>query len=287
MAKRSAIRAWGAEVFHRVVRRGLGWPDIPRRKLRAFAKARSAPPLAPCDGRLAVVVPCYGHVRYLGTTVESLVRQTRAPDEVIFVNDASPDDTGRWLREEGRARLAGRVRRVEQIDHAANVGQARSINDAVEAAQSPLVMILNDDDYLFHDAVDLMVRLFAQHPGTALWGGAAIAFAGDETVRAYQAVLPRRADLGADAVDLRPCDAVWTYRRFNDFNVTHSGCTFRRDAWRQAGGYLGDPRRRIVRYTDRDFQLRVHALYPVGLLRPAQPVAFWRSDSSVDREALS
>ena len=288
MAKRSPWQVWAGDVYHRIFRQGLGWSEIPQRRLRAFAR-ECAPvtPLGAAAERLAVLVPCYGHARYLGDTVDSLCRQTRPPDEVILVNDCSPDDTLSWLHETGAARLGKCVGRVEILDQAANVGQARSINRAVEAATAPLLMVLNDDDYLCHDAIEIVMGLFARHPATALWGGSAVAFADPAVLRSYQASHRRQAPVSDDDLDLRPPDAVWRYRRFNDFNITHSGSTFRREAWRRAGGYRADPRQRIVRYTDRDFQLRIHALYPVGLLRPAQPLAFWRSDSSVDKDALS
>lgn len=288
MAKRSPWQVWAGDVYHRVFRRGLGWSDIPQRRLRAFARGVGpAAPLAAAADRLAVLVPCYGHARYLDAMVESLCRQTRPPDEVILVNDCSPDDTLRWLRETGTARLRDHAGRVEVVDQAANVGQARSINRAVETASAPLLMVLNDDDYLCHDTIEVTMRLFAQHPETALWGGSAVAFADESVLRSYQAAPGRPRSVDGSDLDLRGPEAVWRYRRFNDFNITHSGCTFRREAWRCVGGYRADPRQRIVRYTDRDFQLRIHALYPVGLVRASQPLAFWRSDSSVDKDALS
>jgi len=38
---------------------------------------------------LAVVVPCFSHAAYLPDLLESIAAQTRRPNEVIFVDDAS------------------------------------------------------------------------------------------------------------------------------------------------------------------------------------------------------
>lgn len=288
MAKRPLWQVWAGEVYHRVFRQMLGVPEIPRRRLRAFLRSVAARPLSTSAAmRLAVVVPCYGHERYLAATFDSLCRQTRLPDEVMVVNDASPDQSLRWLKETGIPRLRACIPHVMLIDHASNVGQARSINEAVASSSASLVMILNDDDYLFHDAIELIMGLFQRHPETALWGGEAIAFTSDEVVRSYVTTAARTIDPANAAVEIRPPSAVLRYRRFNDYNIAHSSSTFRREAWAAAGGYHGEAERRLFRYADRDFQLRVHALYPAGLVQSGQPLVFWRSDSSVDKELFS
>ena len=42
-----------------------------------------------------------------------------------------------------------------------------------------------------------------------------------------------------------------------------------------------DKRKRVTPFSDRDFQLRVGALWPVAVAT-GTPLAFWRNDSSVD-----
>jgi len=73
-------------------RRGLSRPQ------RAFAekvvelKARHFAPKSLSGGsRISVVIPHYNHADYLGATIESALGQTRAPFEVIVVDDSSTD----------------------------------------------------------------------------------------------------------------------------------------------------------------------------------------------------
>ena len=82
-------------------------------------------------------------------------------------------------------------------------------------------------------------------------------------------------------LDIRQPADSFAYERYNDLNMTHSASCFRRDAWKAVGGYYSDARRRIVPFSDRDFQLRVNALFPVGV-SPTVAFSFWRTYSSVD-----
>ena len=141
-------------------------------------------------------------------------------------------------------------------------------------------MVLNDDDSLMHDAVETMRTLFARHPNIALIGGHAIHFTADQppigprTISAQLRSRPLELDIR------QPADS-FAYERYNDLNMTHSASCFRRDAWKAVGGYYSDARRRIVPFSDRDFQLRVNALFPVGV-SPTVAFSFWRTYSSVD-----
>jgi GT2 family glycosyltransferase len=42
--------------------------------------------------------PCFAHAPYLPDLLDSIVAQTRPPDEVIMVDDDSPDSTNEMLR---------------------------------------------------------------------------------------------------------------------------------------------------------------------------------------------
>jgi hypothetical protein len=83
----------------------------------------------------------------------------------------------------------------------------------------------------------------------------------------------------------RPAD-VPGYRHRNDLDMTHSGSCFYKAAWEAVGGYRSGKNERVVPYSDRDFQLRVNAVWPVAVA-DKRPFAFWRNDSSVDKKLNS
>lgn len=267
------------------IRRLAGIADISANRLREFlSAAASAEAHSPADDAkrsLAVVVPCFGHARFLNTTLTSIVAQTRLPDEVILIDDCSPDGSGQLIEGfiEDRARHGcGRFRLLRNRE---NRGQAASLNRGIGSASSDLIMILNDDDYLMHDAVATTFELFDRFREVALIGGSSIHFSSDdELVRSGKSISDHVAEKGM-VFEVRRPDMVPGYRTYNDLNMTHSGCSFLKSAWESAGGYYSERRKRLVPFSDRDFQLRVNALFPIAVSGRV-PFSFWRSGSSVD-----
>jgi glycosyltransferase involved in cell wall biosynthesis len=259
-------------------------PEVSQRRLREFLRdfdrrpRLTLPREAP--GSIAVVVPCYGHAAFLPDTFESLLAQTRPPDEVVLVDDCSPDDTAAVLAAlvAAHPELAGG--RVSVLRNDRNIGQAASLNRGIAAASSDLIMILNDDDYLMHDAIESMLSWFGRHRDAALIGAHCIYFTGPEALAAAPKVSTDYAAPGLPLTTQRPQD-VPGYRNYNDLNMTHSGSCFFKVAWEAVGGYRADAARRVVPFSDRDFQLRVNAVWPVAVAYET-PLALWREGSSVD-----
>jgi len=266
----------------------VGPSRISRRRFEQFlADVDSRPPVSlPPEppGTLAVVVPAYAHEAYLPAMLESIVAQTRLPDEVVLVDDCSLDGSRAILQAfVASDPLPGGACRL--IVNESNVGQSASLNRGIAAATSDLVMILNDDDYLMHDAVATMLTWFRLHPEAALIGANHVRLAGPEALTAAPKLSTDYARPD-QPLEVRSPQEARRYRDSEDLRMTHSGMCFRKVAWDAVGGYRPDPRDRILVYSERDFQIRVNALFPVAIGLHT-PLAFWRTDSSVDRQLNS
>jgi glycosyltransferase involved in cell wall biosynthesis len=257
--------------------------SISRERLDRFLADIASRPLPelPSDPprSIAIVVPCYRHSAYLPETLVSISSQTRAPDEVIFVDDCSPDDSGPMVRSFIAATPWLAAGRGRLLVNQSNLGQAASLNKAIAAASSDLIMILNDDDYLMHDAVERMLGFFAQLPRVALVGCRHIGFGrGDDLPSADKRSTSYAPN---DAPAVHTPDDVARLRYAHELDMTHSGQTFLKAAWQSVGGYFSDKKARVVPFSDRDFQIRMAAVWPVAVAENT-PLAFWRRDSSVD-----
>lgn len=230
---------------------------------------------------IAVVIPCFGHASFLPDALESIANQTRLPDEVIAVDDHSPDQSVEVL-EEQFARLRALNIRCILLTNERNRGQAFSLNRGIAAAASELVMILNDDDYLMHDAVATVLGVFEQHSDIVMTGGTSIHFSTNEELKLHAKLGQGAAGMKTSRLTVSHPEDVRGYRRYNDLNMTHSGCSFLKTVWEMVGGYNSDKRTRLVPFSDRDFQLRINAIFPVAV-SSAVPYSFWRSGSSVDQ----
>ncbi len=91
--------------------------------------------------RLAVIIPCYNHARYVGAAVESALSQSRPPERVIVIDDGSSDHSVEVLR--------GFEGRGVSVSTQPNAGAHNTLNTLVANAGREgcdLVAILNSDD---------------------------------------------------------------------------------------------------------------------------------------------
>ena len=274
--------------LHRKIRIGLKEtlrPEISQRKIRAFIK--STGPVATTsfftiqNPSVAIVVPCYGHAPFLKEMFECILKQTQQANQAIFVVDNSPDNSLQILQD-----LIEKNRFTSQtefvlLQNELNLGQAASLNKGIEHSKADVIMILNDDDYLMHDSIEVSLKILKKNPAAALLGGHSLHFGGNDLQN-----IPKLIDSICPAedieIDMRTPSHAKKYRKYNDINMTHSGSCFYKSAWKIIGGYYPDKSKRLVHFSDRDFQLRMNALFTVALSN-ITPLSCWRNDSSVDQ----
>jgi len=91
---------------------------------------------------LSVVVPVYNGTLYLPQLVDSLLAQERVPDEVIFVDDGSTDDSSAMINRLGAGLASLRVIRQK------NQGQAVARNVGMRQATGRYLAFVDADDVL-------------------------------------------------------------------------------------------------------------------------------------------
>lgn len=109
----------------------------------------------PDDRSVSVVLPVCNGERYVGEAIESVLRQTRPPDEVVVVDDGSTDGSLAVVE-----RYAPRVRHVVQPN--AGVGAAR--NRGVELARGRFLAFLDHDDLWVEDKLDRQLEALGADP---------------------------------------------------------------------------------------------------------------------------
>ncbi|CAJ1782404.1 poly-beta-1,6-N-acetyl-D-glucosamine synthase [Aeromonas salmonicida] len=108
--------------------------------------------------KVTLMVPCYNEGANVEETISHLLRQ-RYPDlEVLAINDGSKDDTGQRLD-----RLAAQDARLTVL-HQHNQGKAMALNNGLERAKGEILVGIDGDAVLDHDAVRWMVKHFIESP---------------------------------------------------------------------------------------------------------------------------
>lgn len=119
---------------------------------------------------ISVVIPTYNYGKYVGQAIESALSQTRAPLEVIVVDDGSTDDTPEVL-----AAYGDRIRAIRQD----NAGLSAARNAGIAAARGTHIALLDSDDAWHPRKLELQARCLEEFPGTVLIGTDAIADASE------------------------------------------------------------------------------------------------------------
>lgn len=202
--------------------------------------------------RVAVVIPCYKQAHFLGDAIESTLKQTLPPSEIVVIDDGSPDDV-RGVA----ARFPG-VRYIRQR----NQGLSAARNTGIRATTSEFLVFLDSDDRLLPNALERGVTHHARHPGCGFVAGRMRTIAADGS-------LLRR---------WRPFPA--TDDNFAQLLINHCGIypltvMYRRSAIESVGGGFDTS---LCSAEDWDMDIRLASRFPFHLYN--EPIAEYRKHGS-------
>lgn len=131
--------------------------DVPHNRTRAAERPLTiAQPVPP---RVSVIVPTYNAAEYLDAALAGVAAQSRPPDEVVVLDDASLDDTVA-VAERWEAVLPLTIVRLPQ-----NVGLGAARRLAIERSTGDLLALLDADDYWLPDHLEVLLACHARHGG--------------------------------------------------------------------------------------------------------------------------
>ena len=166
---------------------------------------------------VSVISTVYNGAKYFDRSVPSILGQTLHDFDWVIVDDGSTDETPALL-----ARLAVEQSRVRVVA-AGRVGRAKALNLAVEQAQGEYVANQDFDDASSPDRLHLQADFLDEHPDVGVVGGHYVVVDENRGER-YIRMPPSQHEQIARAMASR-------------IPFAHTVATFRKEAWRQAGGY--------------------------------------------------
>ena len=98
----------------------------------------------------SVLIPNYNHAAYLPECLDSVVSQSRQPDAIHVIDDASTDRSVEVIRSYLR-----RFPHIHLVQKAKNCGQNANVNEFLPRLQGSHVFILAADDYLLPGAIEM------------------------------------------------------------------------------------------------------------------------------------
>jgi glycosyltransferase involved in cell wall biosynthesis len=112
---------------------------------------------------VTLVVPNYNHAHFLPESLGSIAAQTRAPDRVLIIDDASTDDSAAVI-----ARFLADHPNWQFIRHTTNQGVVRGQNEALSLVDTDWIGFLGADDALHPSYLDKTLASAARYPDAGL-----------------------------------------------------------------------------------------------------------------------
>lgn len=125
---------------------------------------------------IAIVIPNKNDSQFLSDCLTSVIRQTVQPDEIIFVDDYSSDNSV----EIARLLLRG-IRGATIITNSLCRGTMGALNQGLEHASCDYIMFLSSNDYIFDNIVEEAKNSIARNGSPGIWS--ALICVADETAR--------------------------------------------------------------------------------------------------------
>lgn len=179
--------------------------------------------------KTSVIVTCYNYGHFLDEAVNSAWNQTKAPLEIIIMDDASTDDTPKIGHSWERTLI------VEYCRNQTNLGTPRNIDEGIRRASGEYIVHLDADNRLRPDFIEKTEKVLDERTDVGI-------------------VYTDCAVFGPIARQISGHSTWWRNRRkegnfliweFFDFdrnrlrkrNYIHGGSLFRRFCWETVGGY--------------------------------------------------
>jgi glycosyltransferase involved in cell wall biosynthesis len=186
---------------------------------------------------VSVIIPCYNYGAYLVEAVESVLRQTLPPKEILISDDASTDDTPLVM-----GLLAKRYGdRLWMHRNVSNMGIVGHFNQAVSMTSGDYVCFLGADNRFRSDYLEHTVGQLDRHPAAAIAYTDFALFGPRAAIISAKLEAQYRSSL---------CGNYFHVIEFPDFtdsarklllekqNFIHGSSLFRRRAFEQVGCYV-------------------------------------------------
>jgi hypothetical protein len=104
---------------------------------------------------VAAIIPTYNRAHLLGQALDSVLNQSRLPDEILVVDDGSTDTTADVV-----VKYQDRIRYLRKP----NGGLPSTLNHGLAATEADYIGILDDDDLAMPDAIERHLAFLQSHP---------------------------------------------------------------------------------------------------------------------------
>lgn len=123
---------------------------------------------------VSVIMPAYNVEQFIGTSIESILKQTFEDFELIIINDGSKDNTAKIVE-----KYAKQDNRIRFINNKENKGLVSVLNEGLDIARGKYIARMDSDDIAYPERFAKQVKYMDEHPECGVLGTAAQNFGAD------------------------------------------------------------------------------------------------------------
>lgn len=97
--------------------------------------------------KTTVAIPCFNGAKYIGQTIESVLRQTHSVEQILVIDDGSTDESVSIIQSYP----------VQLIQHGQNKGLANARNTAIEATTGDILVYIDVDAFADPDLIRIIL----------------------------------------------------------------------------------------------------------------------------------
>ncbi len=112
---------------------------------------------------ISIVIPTYNRAYCLGRAIESVMAQTKQPDELIIVDDGSTDDTHEIVKQ-----LTPKATFPIHLLRTTNKGAAAARNVGIRYASGDILCFLDSDDWWDKQKIEMQLEKMLGNPDTII-----------------------------------------------------------------------------------------------------------------------
>jgi glycosyltransferase involved in cell wall biosynthesis len=201
---------------------------------------------------VSVVIATFNRAGMVRQAIQAALAQSRPPEEIVVLDDASTDATPETLAE-----MAALHRRLRVFRRASNSGGVEAWNEAAAQAHGDYIAFCADDDRFLREHLEASLAYLEDHPQAGLVHSGfidAVEAPGDESF----AERPLRSQ---EPLQTTRGDLISYMTRYYNWPLHPSTLVVRRAVWESSGGY--NPAYALA---DTDWFVRVVEQIPAVLL---------------------
>lgn len=152
---------------------GMDFDALAEQNRRRFSEKWSPTQSNNQWGLTSIIIPVHGQLAHTQKCIESIRRHTAAPYELIVIDNASPDETQGWLKQQSD---------ITVIANPSNKGFPAAVNQGLRMAQGHHLLVLNNDTVVTAGWLDRLLEALHAKPNVGIVGPCTNRISGEQQI---------------------------------------------------------------------------------------------------------